>query len=202
MRTTFRILAATAALIVTPLAFAQINILDKEVTMINGDGTPVLNGPLGSFVGNVGTNTGVQPKQSDGNSGMLPVERIATTPLLTPALLKQAQDAVTVPAEFVATVYGLPPIVSFPTGVAAAPDGTVYVALDGNGASNAWDHMGRVLRMKDNNHDGVADQVTAFVPDVDSPRGVLWFYDHHSVELKAARHLGIQNRQVLIVFDP
>ncbi len=178
MRTTFRILAATAVLIVTPLAFAQINILDKEVTMINGDGTPALNGPLGSFVGNVGANTGVQPKQSDGNSGMLPMDRFATTPLLTPALLPQAQNAITVPDEFVATVYGLPPIVSYATGVAAAPDGTVFIALDGNGASNAWDHMGRVVRLKDNNHDGVADQATAFVPDVDSARGVLWYYDH------------------------
>ena len=146
--------------------------------MVNGNATPALNGPLGSFVGNVGTNTGVQPRQSDGNSGMLPLDRIASTPLLTPALLDAAQNAVTVPDEFVAKVYGLPPVVSFPTGVAAAPDGTVFVALDGNGASNAWDHMGRVVRLKDNNHDGVADQATAFVPDVDSPRGVLWYYDH------------------------
>ena len=50
MRTIITSLALTAALATTPLAFAQINILDKEVTMINGTGTPVLNGPLGSFV--------------------------------------------------------------------------------------------------------------------------------------------------------
>ena len=178
MSTLLRTLAAGAALTTAVTAFAQISITEKEVVMINGTGTPALNGPLGSFVGNVGTNTGVQPRQSDGNSGMLPLDRIASTPLLTPALLDAAQNAVTVPDEFVAKVYGLPPVVSFPTGVAAAPDGTVFVALDGNGASNAWDHMGRVVRLKDNNHDGVADQATAFVPDVDSPRGVLWYYDH------------------------
>jgi putative heme-binding domain-containing protein len=178
MRPIIRTLAVTAALTAASQALAQISITEKEVIMVNGNATPALNGPLGSFVGNVGTNTGVQPRQSDGNSGMLPVDRFPTTPLLTPALLPQAQNAITVPDEFVASVYGLPPIVSYATGVAAAPDGTVFIALDGNGASNAWDHMGRVVRLKDNNHDGVADQATAFVPDVDSPRGVLWYHDH------------------------
>ena len=178
MRTIIRTLATAVALASASQAFAQISVTNKTIIMINGTETPVLNGPLGSFVGNVGNNTGIQPTQSDGTAGQLPVSEFPKTPLITPALLAAAQNGLTVPDEFVGTVYGLPPIVNFPTGVAASPDGTVYIALDGNGASNAWAHEGRIIRLKDTNGDGVADQVTAFVPDIDSPRGVLWNHDH------------------------
>ena len=85
MRTIITSLAVTAALATTPLAFAQINILDKEVVMINGTGNPALNGPLGNFVGNT-NQSGNPPAQPDGTVGQLPPADFAKTPLITPAL--------------------------------------------------------------------------------------------------------------------
>ena len=178
MRTIITSLAVTAALATTPLAFAQINILDKEVVMINGTGNPALNGPLGNFVGNT-NQSGNPPAQPDGTVGQLPPADFAKTPLITPALERSNLDAITVPDEFEAKVFATPPIVNYPTTVAAARDGSmVFVAVDGNGAQSAWSHLGRIIRLKDTNHDGVADEATAFVPDVDNPRGLLWDHDH------------------------
>ena len=175
-----RTLASAAALAAASQAFAQISITEKEVIMINGTATPVLNGPLGNFVGNTGANAGLPPPaQPDGTVGQLPPEDFAKTPLITPALEKSNLDAITVPEGFEAKVFATPPIVNYPITVAAARDGSaVFVAVDGNGAQSAWSHLGRVIRLKDTNHDGVADEATAFVPDVDNPRGLLWDHDH------------------------
>ena len=172
-----RTLASAAALASASQAFAQIS-LEKEVIMINGTATPVLNGPLGNFVGNT-NQSGTPPAQPDGTVGQLPPEDFAKTPLITPALEKSNMDAITVPEGFEAKVFATPPIVNYPTTVAAARDGSmVFVAVDGNGAQSAWSHLGRVIRLKDTNHDGVADEATAFIPDVDNPRGLLWDHDH------------------------
>ena len=82
-----RTLASAAALAAASQAFAQISITEKEVIMINGTATPVLNGPLGNFVGNTGANAGLPPPaQPDGTVGQLPPEDFAKTPLITPAL--------------------------------------------------------------------------------------------------------------------
>ncbi|HAB16679.1 MAG TPA: HEAT repeat domain-containing protein [Verrucomicrobiota bacterium] len=89
------------------------------------------------------------------------------------ALLKEVQF----PPEFDVTIFATPPAVNYPVFVAAAPDGTLYVSSDGNGSLDRKPHLGRVLRVRDTDGDGQADQVTAFVPDVDSPRGLAWDYD-------------------------
>ncbi len=52
------------------------------------------------------------------------------------------------------------------------------MAIDGNGTLTGYPHLGRIVRLRDTNRDGTADEVKAFVPDIDTPRGVLWNHDH------------------------
>ncbi|MFM8469339.1 MAG: heme-binding protein, partial [Limisphaerales bacterium] len=66
---------------------------------------------------------------------------------------------------------------NYPVFVAAAPDGTLYVSSDGNGSLGRLPNLGRILRVRDTNGDGEADEVKVFVPNVDSPRGLLWDLD-------------------------
>ncbi|MCW5556477.1 MAG: heme-binding domain-containing protein [Verrucomicrobiae bacterium] len=89
------------------------------------------------------------------------------------ALLKEVQF----PDDFNVRIFATPPAVNYPVFVAAAPDGTLYVSSDGNGSLDRKPHMGRVLRVRDTDGDGQADEVRAFVPDVDSPRGLVWDQD-------------------------
>lgn len=89
------------------------------------------------------------------------------------ALLKEVQF----PEEFSVTLFATPPAVNYPVFIAAAPDGALYVSSDGNGSLDRKPHLGRVLRVRDTNGDGQADEVRAFVPDVDSPRGLVWDHD-------------------------
>ena len=89
------------------------------------------------------------------------------------ALLREVQF----PEEFSVSIFATPPAVNYPVFVAAAPDGTLYVSSDGNGSLDRKPHLGRVLRVRDTDGDGAADSVTAFVPDVDSPRGLVWDQD-------------------------
>ena len=63
------------------------------------------------------------------------------------------------------------PQISFPTAVIAEPNGAVLVFEDRNAALNKDPHKGRIVRLIDHDHDGRADQLTEFVPDLDSPRG-------------------------------
>jgi putative membrane-bound dehydrogenase-like protein len=89
------------------------------------------------------------------------------------ALLKDVR----VPDDFDVSIFATPPAVNYPVFVAAAPDGTLYVSSDGNGSLDRKPHLGRVLRVRDTNGDGQADEVRALVPDVDSPRGLVWDHD-------------------------
>ncbi|MSU36915.1 MAG: heme-binding domain-containing protein [Pedosphaera sp.] len=89
------------------------------------------------------------------------------------ALLKEIR----VPDGFNVSIFATPPAVNYPVFVSAAPDGTLYVSSDGNGSLDRKPHLGRVLRVRDTNGDGQADEVRAFVPDVDSPRGLVWDHD-------------------------
>ena len=89
------------------------------------------------------------------------------------ALLKDVR----VPDDFEVSIFATPPAVNYPVYLAATPDGTLYVSSDGNGSLDRKPHLGRVLRVRDRDGDGHADEVKAFVPDVDSPRGLVWDHD-------------------------
>ena len=101
----------------------------------------------------------------------------AALPLVTPALAAAAATEITVPEGFEAKVFATPPVFNSPTAVAATPDGTIYLAGDGNGAQSFFQHMGHIVRLRDTNGDGVADESRTFVADIDSPRGLLWYDD-------------------------
>lgn len=86
-------------------------------------------------------------------------------------------DDVKVPDLFKITLFAAPPAVNYPVYVAAAPNGDLYVSSDGNGSLGRKPHRGRILRLRDTDGDGRADEVKEFVKDVDSPRGLVWDHD-------------------------
>lgn len=102
---------------------------------------------------------------------------LASIPAVNPEKAARLIQEVKAPSEFDVTIFATPPAVNYPVFVAAAPDGTLYVSSDGNGSLDRKPHLGRVLRVRDTNDDGHADEVKAFVPDVDSPRGLVWDHD-------------------------
>jgi putative membrane-bound dehydrogenase-like protein len=120
------------------------------------------------------------------------------------ALLKDVK----VPEGFEARIFAAAPMVNYPVYVAAAPDGTLYVSSDGNGSLGRKAGRGRILRLRDANGDGRADEVKEFVKDIDSPRGLLW--DRDRLYLVHPPHLsafidkdgdGISDEQKILVKD-
>lgn len=97
------------------------------------------------------------------------------------AVRKRADQAVLgdvkIPDGLEATVFATPPAVNYPVFVAAAPDGTVYVSSDKNGSLDREPRRGSILRLRDLDGDGRADESKLFVADVDSPRGLVWDRD-------------------------
>jgi hypothetical protein len=102
---------------------------------------------------------------------------LAESPAPTPEQEAELLKEVRVPEQFEARIFAVPPAVNYPVFVAAAPDGTLFVSSDRNGSLDRKEHRGRVLRVRDTNDDGHADEVKEFVPDVDSPRGLVWDRD-------------------------
>ncbi|RLS57465.1 MAG: heme-binding protein [Planctomycetota bacterium] len=82
-----------------------------------------------------------------------------------------------VPEGFEAKLYAAPPAVNYPTFVASAPNGDVYVSVDKNGSLDRAPKRGAIMKLRDLDGDGRADQSQYFVPDVDSPRGLVWDRD-------------------------
>ena len=78
---------------------------------------------------------------------------------------------VTVPEGFAVTMFAGPPVAMYPTVVAPAPDGSVYMGTDLNLAQGAVKGRGRIIRLVDSNGDGRADRYSVFAK-VDSPRGI------------------------------
>jgi putative membrane-bound dehydrogenase-like protein len=132
-------------------------------------------------------------RRADGTIARLPLGHEGghwrLTPLVTgtptagkpdPGLLPRDVDLrsdLKVPAGFMATIFARPPLVNYPIFVSAAPDGTLYVSSDGNGSVGRDKHRGRIVRLRDTDGDGRADESVDFVPDVDSPRGIVWDHD-------------------------
>ena len=79
--------------------------------------------------------------------------------------------AIGMPEGFEIRNFAGPPEVDYPTAVMAAANGDVYVPCDRNGSLGKKEGMGRVMRCRDTDGDGVADQFVAFVPEINSPRG-------------------------------
>lgn len=114
---------------------------------------------------------------------------------------------VRVPDGFKATLFAAPPAVNYPVFVASAPDGTVYVSSDGNGSLGRDPGRGRVIRLRDLDGDGRADETKVFC-EVDAPRGLVW--DHDRLYLMHPPHLsvfidhdkdGVSDEQRILVRD-
>ena len=108
---------------------------------------------------------------------------------LTPTEEADILGNVKVPEGFDVTVFSDWRGANYPVYVAAAPNGDLYVSSDGNGSLGREPHRGRVLRLRDTDKDGRADEVTEFVKDVDSPRGLLW--DHDRLYLLHPPHISV-----------
>jgi putative heme-binding domain-containing protein len=84
---------------------------------------------------------------------------------------------VKVPEGFELTLYAPWQTANYPVYVAASPAGDLYVSSDGCGSLGRDKDRGRVLRLRDTDDDGRADEVTEFIPSIDSPRGLIWDED-------------------------
>jgi putative membrane-bound dehydrogenase-like protein len=71
------------------------------------------------------------------------------------------------------TVFAAPPDVAYPVCLAAALTGEVFVAVDANGSLDQKTGRGKIIRCRDLDGDGVADEFKTFA-EVDSPRGMVW----------------------------
>ena len=71
------------------------------------------------------------------------------------------------------TLFAQPPDISYPTCLAAAPTGELFVGVDENGSLDAKPGRGRVVRCIDDDGDGKADKFNVFAK-MDSPRGVIF----------------------------
>jgi len=85
---------------------------------------------------------------------------------------------VKVPEGYTATLFAGPPDISYPTCIAASPDGILFVGVDLNGSLGAKPQKGKVVRCIDTDNDGKADKFNTFV-EVDSPRGL--YFDHKTL---------------------
>ncbi len=122
--------------------------------------------------------TGVAKPEKDPNDpfksgGNVAPKIVKLTPQQESAILADVKVA----EGFDVTLFAPPAAANYPVFVAAAPNGDLYVSSDGNGSLGRNPHRGRILRLRDTDHDGRADEVTEFVKDVDSPRGLVWDHD-------------------------
>lgn len=108
---------------------------------------------------------------------------------LTPKEESDILGNVTVPDGFDVTVFSDWRSANYPVYVAAAPTGDLYVSSDGNGSLGREPHRGRVLRLRDTDKDGRADEVKEFIKDIDSPRGLIW--DHDRLYLLHPPHISV-----------
>ena len=85
--------------------------------------------------------------------------------------LAAAGSALALPEGFEIREFAGPPNADYPAAITAAANGDVYVSSDQNGSLGHKPKMGRIIRCRDKDGDGKADEFVHFVPDVDSPRG-------------------------------
>ena len=102
------------------------------------------------------------------------------------ALLSQVQ----IPDGFKATLFAAPPIAMYPVCLTATVQGAVFACVDPNLSLTATRGRGRVVRLVDDNGDGLADRYTVFA-EMDSPRGLVFdgktLYVMHPPNLTAYR---------------
>ncbi|TLD69693.1 heme-binding protein [Phragmitibacter flavus] len=135
--------------------------------------SPTLKALRPNFLASTPVKT-LAPGEPDlAKSGNVPPKIVKLTPEQEAEILKD----VTVPEGFEVSLFANSAAANYPVYVAAAPNGDLYVSSDGNGSLGRNPGRGRIVRLRDTDNDGRADQVTEFVKDVDSPRGLVWDKD-------------------------
>ncbi|RYD23565.1 MAG: heme-binding protein, partial [Verrucomicrobiaceae bacterium] len=124
-------------------------------------------GPLFPKPREGGRQRTADPYQKSGNS----VPKISN---LTAEQVAEVLKDVKVADGFDVSLFATPAEANYPVYVASAPGGDLYVASDGNGSLGTDPQRGRIVRLRDKDNDGRADEVTEFVKDLDSPRGMVW----------------------------
>jgi len=128
-----------------------------------------------------------------------------TAPLTPEAILAKVVH----PPAFSATVFASPPELSYPVYVTAALDGMLFVSADQNGSLGREPNRGKIVRMRDTDGDGRADEFKTFAT-MDSPRGVAWdqstrtLYVMHPPDLTAYHDDdgdGVSERKTTLVKD-
>ncbi len=97
-------------------------------------------------------------------------------PPATPPTPEELRPLVVVPPEFDVSIFATADQANYPVSVAAAPDGTLYVSSDANASLGTELGRGRIIRLRDTDGDGRADEAKVFAK-VDSPRGLVWDID-------------------------
>lgn len=77
------------------------------------------------------------------------------------------------PEEFEVTMFGEPPAVNYPVCLSCAPNGDVYVGVDEMGSLGKEAGRGKILRCRDRDGDGQAEDVVEFAK-IDHPRGLIY----------------------------
>ncbi len=130
-----------------------------------------------------------QAKAAAGNEyqaqGNIAPKIVKITPQEEAEILKDVK----VPEGFAVSLFSNWQAANYPVYVAASPSGDLYVSSDGNGSLGREPGRGRVLRLRDKDGDGRADEVTEFVKNVDSPRGLIW--DHDRLYLLHPPHISV-----------
>lgn len=125
-------------------------------------------------------------KADDAPSGPLPTAaheapatpepvKTGALPIQNPADSEQAKvvlQHVRLDPAFVFTTFAAPPMVNSPVFISASPDGTVFVSSDPNGSVGTTPGLGKIVRLRDTNGDGIADEALE-VAKVDAPRGLV-----------------------------
>lgn len=140
------------------------------------------------------------PRAKEGN--IVP-KIVKLTPEEEAAILKDVKVA----EGFEVTLFANSAAANYPVFVAAEPDGTLYVSSDGNGSLGRNPKRGRVIRLRDLNGDGRADETKVFC-EIDAPRGLVWDHDRlylvhppHLSEFIDADHDGVAEKQNILVKD-
>lgn len=119
------------------------------------------------------------------NSGNIKPRIVKLTAQQEAEILKDTK----VPEGFDVSLFAPWQTANYPVYVAASPGGDLYVSSDGNGSLGRQPGRGRILRLRDHDGDGRSDEVTEFVRDIDSPRGLIW--DHDRLYLLHPPHISV-----------
>lgn len=138
-------LVAAAVPLAASLVYAQFTVTSPNIVNVNGTANPSAEVPAGPYMWpRSGTATAtVGFEGAAPGAGQPPVANFNSIPLIDPAFAREGLADSTAPPEFEVRPWGTPPIVNHPTAVAATPDGTLFVAIDGNGTLTGYPHLGR-----------------------------------------------------------